>query len=78
MFSSRISIGLYFPYTDKILLKTPISTGFWLESADLLEVGLEWEHEVIHVFTDEYLQYQITSLFEEYLCDVEYSEVELY
>jgi hypothetical protein len=54
---------LSFPYTDKILFETAISTCLWLESADFLEVGLEWEHEVVHIFTDKYLQYQITSLF---------------
>jgi hypothetical protein len=69
---------LYFPYPDKILLKTSVSTGLRLESAHFFEVGLEWEHEVVHIFTDKYLQYEIASLFEEYLRDVEYGEVQFY
>ena len=67
-----------FSYTNKIFLKTPISAGLWLESADFLEVGLEWEHEVVHVFTDEYLEHEIASLLQKYLRYVEYGEVELY
>jgi homoserine trans-succinylase len=69
---------LSFPYTDKILFETPISTGLRFESTDFFEVGLEWEHEVVHIFTDEYLEYEITSLFEEYLRDVEYGKVQFY
>ncbi len=66
---------LSFPYTDKIFFETPISTGFWLESAYFFEVRFEWEHEVIHVFTDEHFENKITSLLQEYFCHIEDREV---
>ena len=65
-------------YTDKIFFETPISTGFWLESTHFLEVGLEWEHEIIHIFSDEYFEYEIPSLLQKYLRNFENGKIELY
>ena len=55
-------IGLFFSYTDEVFFEATISTCLGLESAYLLEVFLEWEHEIIDIFSDEYLEYQIASL----------------
>lgn len=50
-------------HTDKIFLKTPLSTRFWLESVHFNKMIFEWSHEIINIFPDEYLEDEITSFF---------------
>ena len=51
------------PQTNKILFKASVTTGLWLEPTYFLEIFFEWSHEIIDIFTDEYLEYEITSFF---------------
>jgi hypothetical protein len=37
----------------------------------------EWKHEIVHIFSDEDFEYEISSFFQEYFRDIEDSEVEL-
>lgn len=64
--------------SDKILFETPISAGFWLESIYFLKVLFEGEHEIIHIFSDEDFEYQVSSFFQEYFRDIEDSEIEFH
>ena len=52
---------VFLSYTDEIFLETPLSTGFWLESVYFDKIFFEWSHEIIDIFSDEYLQDKIAS-----------------
>ena len=69
---------LLLSHTHKVFLEATISTCLWLEPADFVEVFLEWEHEVVHIFSDEDFEYQIASLLEKGFCDIEDGEVEFH
>lgn len=78
-------MGLYYDiclvllaHTDEIFLETPFSARLWLESVYFDKMLLEGSHEIIHVFTDEYLEYEIASLFEKYFRYIEDRKVEFY
>ena len=38
----------------------------------------EWSHEIIDIFSDEYLEYEIASFFQEYICNIEDRKIELH
>ncbi len=72
------TILFLFSHTDKILLEASVTTGFGLESVYFGEVFFEWKYQIIDIFSDEYFEHEISSLFEKNLRNVENSKIELY
>jgi hypothetical protein len=46
--------GIYFfAYTHEVLFETSVTTCLRFKSTYLIEVFLEWHHEIIYIFSDE-------------------------
>jgi len=75
--SKKEGLSLFFSDTDKVFFKAPITTGFWLESTEFGVSFLYRTDEIEYVFPYKDLEYEISSFFEKYLCNIEDSEIEL-
>ena len=62
---------LFPPQTDKILLEAPVTAGFRLYPPERFEARFDRSDELVHVFSDEDLEDEISARFEEPIRDRE-------
>jgi len=74
--SKKEGLSLFFSDTDKVFFKAPITTGFWLESTEFGISFFDWSDEIQNIFTDEDLEYKISSFSEKYIGNFDDRKIE--
>lgn len=68
---------VFFPLTHEVFFKTSISDCFRFCSMKNGVVGFDWPDQIINIFPDKYFQNKCSSLFQEYIGNVENRKIEL-